>query len=301
VLETLALVTCDPVPEGADESSLEAGLLEAGVAFRWVAWDDPTTSWANYDAVLIRTTWDYHHRLAEFLAWADRVEQVTRLVNPASVLRWNSHKGYLLELEGAGVAVIPSVVVPRSAGTALVDVVGGAGWSLDADVVVKPAVSVGSLGAERGLADDARVVDAFRTLVESGDTLVQPFLPEVVSTGETSTVFVAGGVSHALVKVPARGDYRSQPEWGGQLRGIDPPAACIELGAAAIRVAEHAVGSPIFYARVDTIELDGSPRLIELELIEPDLFYRYSPPGAAVALGHALQTLLHDITGPVAR
>ncbi len=292
MMRPVALVTCDPTPAGANESALEAGLHDAGIPFTWVAWDDPNAEWAAYDAVLIRTTWDYHHRLAEFLAWADRVARVTRLLNPAPVLRWNSHKGYLLELARAGVAVIPSVVVPRAAEPELVDIVATAGWSAGVDVVVKPAVSVGSLGAERGLADDASVAAAFRALVKKGDTLVQPFLPEVAITGETSTIFVAGKLSHALVKVPASGDYRSQPEWGGQLRGVDARPACVELGMAAIRVAEQTSGAPIFYARVDTIDLDGSPRLIELELIEPDLFYRYAPSGAARGFGQSLRTFL---------
>ncbi len=290
----IALATCDPLPVEADESAIEAALSAAGVPYEWAVWDDPGVAWAGFAAVVIRTTWDYHRRLDEYLAWARAVGAVTSLWNPAELVVWNSHKGYLADLAAAGIVTVPTEVVPAAGPCPpLGEIVAARGWPPGGEVVVKPAVSVGSLGASRGPSDDPSLHAALAALVAEGDALVQPFLPEVTTAGEVSTVFVDGAVTHALRKVPSAGDYRSQPEWGGRLEGIPPRRDCVALGRDALAAVADRFGVEPLYARVDTIDLDGRPHLIELEIIEPDLFFGFGPPEAAAAFAAALRRLSH--------
>jgi hypothetical protein len=298
----LALATCAELHAQADEAPLGAALGAAGIAFRWAVWDDADEDWSAYDAVVIRTTWDYADDPERFRAWAGRVDSLTRLWNPAAVVAWNSHKRYLLELGAAGVAITPTLLVdgPRAAragdgagagdagtGEDLGARIAAAGWerAAAAGLVVKPAESVGSIGLSMwGPADLAGAAAAVADLRRAGhDVLVQPLLPAITAAGETSVIFVDGAVSHAVCKVPAEGDIRSQPEHGGRLRAVVPTSAQVALGADAIAAARARVDcgdEPFLYARVDCVDHDGEPVLMELELIEPDLFVGFDAAAA---------------------
>jgi glutathione synthase/RimK-type ligase-like ATP-grasp enzyme len=242
-----------------------------------VVWNDPTADWAGYDAVWIRSTWDYTERYAAFLDWLDVVEAATDVWNPAPVMRWNSHKSYLLDLAERGVDVVPTTLV-REGDTLVLDrILDEQGWT---DAVVKPAVSVGAIGASR-----VHRVDAAGWTPEPhlGDLLVQPLMAGVAE-GETSMIAIDGQVTHAVRKIPEAGDFRVHVEYGGREVVHQPEPAELELAARAL----EAVGRPLLYARVDCVATEEGPRLMELELIEPSLFLPLAPPAALAGLGDAV-------------
>ena len=270
---SVALATC-AAPRHADERPLEDALRAAGVRWRWARWDDPAVDWSAFDAVLVRTTWDYHHRVEEFTAWAAAVDARTRLWNPSPVIRWNSHKRYLLQLAAAGVPVVPTALVAHGAPSE------EALRSHGGTVVVKPAVSAGSKGTVKGEVTDAAVRDALAAGLAVGDVLVQPFLPEIAVEGERSLVVFDGAPSHQIRKRPAAGDFRVQPQFDAVLEPEDigeREAVLAETALAAARRLLDLAEDSLLYARVDSVRVDGAPVLMELELIEPDLGFDLVP------------------------
>lgn len=258
----VALVDCLdlPVPDVDREVLLEA-LTRAGLRAAWWSWDDGATDWTGTGLAVVRSPWNYSGQLDAFLDWVDRTEAATTLLNPPSIIRWNAHKSYLLDLAAAGVAVVPTHLARVGEWRVAGDAVAAAGWS---ELVVKPAVGVGAIGAFRvpagALAPTVPPPDV--------DVLVQPFVPSITTRGETSVVVFDGAVSHAVCKVPATGDYRVHEQYGGQVQPVPPSEAELELVARSL----DAAGDDLLYARVDLVEWDGAPHVMELELIEPSLF-----------------------------
>ena len=178
--------------------------------------------------MVVRSPWDYFDHLDRFLRWVDDVEAATRIVNPATVIRWNSHKGYLAEMGERGVPVLPDDSCSSRGTTDAADQLAACGW---ADVVVKPAVDGGArqtLRADPALAEAAAHVER---LVAVGDVVVQPYAPQI-EAGETSLLFFGGAFSHAVRKVPAEGDYRVQAHHGGTEHPHEPTPAELETARA---------------------------------------------------------------------
>jgi hypothetical protein len=253
------------------------GLIEAfaaaGVDAAVAVWDDPAVDWSGRDLVWIRETWDYTRAPGAFLGWADHVASVTCLVNPPEIVRWNHHKGYLLDLAADGVPVVPTVLVATG-----LDAPGIPEWP---ELVVKPAIGVGGDGAFRVRAGSDELARALAELGRLGDVLVQPFLPSVVEIGETSLVMLGEDVTHAVRKAPATGEFRVHEERGGTYRMVEPTDAQIELARRAVRAATERCGVPPAYARADMADgPGGEPLVMELELIEPSLYLHHAP-GAA--------------------
>jgi hypothetical protein len=250
----------------------DAGLVEAlrsrGLHARWLSWDDPDTERA--DVVVLRATWDYIDRLDEFLAWTRRVPN---LLNAPDVVAWNTDKRYLADLAAAGVPTVPSRFFAP-----------GERLSLDGgEVVVKPAVGAGSVGAQRFIDPDAAREHA-ATLQDAGRTvLVQPYDPRIAD-GETAMVFLAGEQSHAFTKGPILPPPGHRPEFDDSgtyaeesLRAAEPDFELWDVGHAALAAAGAHLGiapSEFLYARVDVIGGPRDPRLLELELVEPSLGWR---------------------------
>ncbi|MFN7148666.1 MAG: RimK family alpha-L-glutamate ligase [Microthrixaceae bacterium] len=268
-----------------DAQVLGAALDAFGVQHGPAVWDDPEVDWAGFDLVVVRSTWDYTARREEFLAWADSVESVTRLANPASVLRWNTDKRYLGELAAAGVRVVPTTYLLAEEDRGPVDpfVVSDHGG----DIVVKPTVSAGSQDTARYAPADAAAAAAHaRALLDAGrDVMVQPYLHRVDQVGETGMVVLSGELSHGFAKAALlRGgtadvDGLFAPE---QITPRVPGADEVELAFRTLEAATAILGvDRLLYARVDVLpDDDGRPSLLELELTEPSWFLEQSP-GAA--------------------
>ena len=283
VTHRIAITTTDPAFVYPDPEAhlLAEALSPRGHEAETVAWD-ADIGWAAYDLVVVRSPWDYFERLEEFLGWVDHVAEVSRIVNPATVIRWNSHKGYLAELGEAGVPVLPTLAVPAGTVEAAA-ALAATGWD---DVVLKPAVDGGARKALRAPAASPAATAHLERLVEAGDVIVQPYA-RGVEDGEVSLLFFGGRLSHAVRKVPAPGDYRVQAHHGGSEQPHRATAAELEVAAAALALAPGA----LTYARADLIDVDGQPTLMELELIEPDLFFRADP----AALGRLADAVLAEL------
>jgi glutathione synthase/RimK-type ligase-like ATP-grasp enzyme len=260
-----------------------AALREAGLAVELARWDDAGVDWASFDLVVVRSCWDYAWRLEEFLAWA---ETVPRLRNRVEVLRWNTDKVYLRDLERAGLPVVPTVWDPAGAG----ELPDAAEW------VVKPSVSAGSRDTARW-DTAAAVLEHVAELTGAGRTaMVQPYLASVDALGETAMLFIGGQFSHAVRKGPllAAGEgVRQDRNSRGDLRPVVPTAAQLEVAEAVLDAVPALVGvgdSPL-YARIDLVEdTDGRPVVLELELTEPSLFLPQAP-AAAVTFAEAVAAL----------
>lgn len=260
----VVLATAREMPHGPDPETplLLTALAERGVSATMEPWG--TDASMRGRLVVVRTTWDYTSQCEDFVSWARAVAAETRLVNPIDVLEWNSHKSYLLDLAYAAVPVIPTALVSRQASDADQR---AALEEYEGEVVIKPAVSVGAIGTLLVGALSPEAADHLRSLVESGDALVQPFEPTVVD-GEVSLIYFGGEFSHAVRKVPADGDFRVQIYHGGTVESHVATAEELEVGTAALA----AVSADLAYARVDLLATDRGPAVMELELIEPQLF-----------------------------
>ncbi|MGC5052067.1 ATP-grasp domain-containing protein [Micromonospora sp. DT48] len=289
----VALITCTELADLDDDDRLVLAPLAArGITVDAVVWDDPSVDWARYDLSVLRSPWDYSSRRDEFVAWAARVP---RLANPADVVRWNTDKRYLDRLAAAGVPTVPTGwVLP------------GEPWQPPADhgeYVIKPAVSAGSQDTGRyDLADpehrDLAVAHVRRLGAADRVAMVQPYLREVDTAGETALLFLAGPAgltySHAIRKGPMLTGPDEGVEALYKVEEITPRTAQpAQLAVAAQTLAAVPGGSDrLLYARVDLIPgPDGAPVLVELELTEPSLFLGHAD-GAAERLADAIRVHL---------
>jgi glutathione synthase/RimK-type ligase-like ATP-grasp enzyme len=263
----IALASSARAPEAmGGEPLLHKALTERGAAPEWVVWNDPAADWPAYDLVVLRATWDYPDHIDAFRDWIRNPAVATRIVNPPNLVLPNLHKGYLADL---GELAVPTVVVP-------------AGMTIDlhrlrwASVVVKPAVAVGGTGAVR--VRDQRDLDML-TLAPGGgvDVIVQPYLAGVERWGETSVVFIGGEPTHAVRKRAAEGEFRIHEHWGGTDEPITPADDEIDVGRATLATLRTVPA----YARVDLIRDEQQrPRVVELELVEPYLWFEIAPHAA---------------------
>ena len=265
----IVLAGCSALVEGdGDDAGLIPALRSRGLHARWLSWDDPATLEA--DLVIPRATWDYTERLEEFLAWTRRVPH---LVNAPAVVAWNTDKRYLADLDAAGVPIVPSAFF-------------GPGETVGipaGQVVVKPAIGAGSVGAQRFTDEELAREHAHALQADGHTALVQPYDPRIAD-GETALVFVGGRQSHAFNKgplLPPPGQLTALDASGTfaeeTLRPADPDFELWDVGHAALAAAAARLGVDVgefLYARVDVIGGPDDPRLLELELVEPSLGWR---------------------------
>jgi glutathione synthase/RimK-type ligase-like ATP-grasp enzyme len=265
----VALASCTTLskPDEDEAPALEA-LRAAGLTAASWAWDDPAVDFSAARLTVLRATWNYSVRPVDFLAWAERTAARSRLWNPLDVVRWNHHKSYLLDLEAAGVPVVQTALLRRGAPTTLRDVAAKRGWDV---VVVKPAISAGSRGTRRFELDAAGEAGEkhLAALLSGGDALVQPFVPSVEGYGERATIWIDGELTHAV---------RKSPRFAGQQESVTGPFPVSDAEATvarrAVAVVKELKRLDLLYARVDMAPgLGGEPRVMELELIEPSLFF----------------------------
>ncbi len=272
----VALVTSSAFPHlYEDDLLLVAALEEISVDSRPAVWSDPTVDWLAFDALVIRSPWDYFERLDEFRPWLDaRIASGVRMCNSSEIIDWNFDKRYLQDLAAAGVLLVPTIVVPRGESPDIVALARARGWE---EIVVKPTISGGAYGTHRfrlDAADEYRD-DIARTLSDRG-LLIQPFLPEILSAGELSLLFFDGVFSHAVCKRPKVGDYRVQFVFGGTSETVDVRDEWIAEARACIAAAP---ALPV-YARVDGVIQDGKFLLMEFEVFEPLMFLNRHPLAA---------------------
>jgi glutathione synthase/RimK-type ligase-like ATP-grasp enzyme len=279
---TVALATSAALPGLAPDDRLLLRALRArGLAAEPVVWEDRHYDWAAAAVCVIRSAWDYAYRRQEFLAWVERVAAVIPLWNPAPVVVWNTHKRYLVDLAARGVPTVPTRVLPAGMHTTVRAVRQETGWG---DLIIKAAVAQTGRYLLRVPGDrEAEGQRHLDRLLPAEDMLAQPFLPGVTREGETSLVYVDGTFSHATRKRPAAGDFRVHDDFDGSLDPVTPSRPQRDVAEAALA----AVESPVLYARVDLVPGPDGPVVMELELVEPDL-YLATAHGAAERLAAAV-------------
>lgn len=282
---TVLLATFDLKPDGEPAGHLlPEALATVGVDATWAAWSDRGVDWAGADLVVIRSTWDYHRRLPEFLGWVRRVERDARLLGRADVVAWNADKAYLVGL-GEHVPVVPTLLA--DAGT-LRDVLVRA-LARHGRVVVKPRTGAGGAGVVvAARADDPRLSAL------TGDAwLLQPLVPSVRTTGERSLFVLDGRVVSQVDKVAAGEDdeVRVHPRYGGRMAQVEPDPAAVALAERTLGVVGGLHGGPLPYGRVDLLEVDGELRVSEVELIEPGLYLDLVPANATAFAATVMRAL----------
>jgi len=256
-----------------DDDRLVADVLRAaGVTVSAAAWDDPSVAWSQCDVVVIRSTWNYHLQPAVYAQWLQSLHATgTALWNPADVVLGNLNKRYLADWARRGIEVVPSQYVSAGDLDRLPQLLDARGWN---EAVIKPAVSASAHDTWRtsratANADQSRFAEQCRL----NDVLVQPYLREVTSQGEWSMVFFADAFSHAALKRPAPGDFRVQGHFGGHsVPGVPHPTLLAQAHAVL-----SMIETPLLYARVDGVDVNGRFVLMELEINEPCLFLGFSP------------------------
>lgn len=272
----VTLATCAALPDGDEDGELLLSALErAGVPARWRAWTDPAVDWTA-GLTVVRSTWDYTDRPEEFLAWT---RSVPRLANAAEVIAWSSDKTYLADLRSLDVPIVPTVFAEPGQAPALPG---------DAEYVVKPSVGAGSRGAGRFAAGDTSGGRAHVEMLHAAGrtVLVQPYLVDVDTVGETALIYFEGRFSHAITKGAMLPEGTVHPHAGHELyveERITPHVATdaeVAVGGRAIAVLHERFGADLLYTRVDLLPGPDGPVIIELEVVEPSLFLGYAD-GAA--------------------
>lgn len=284
VTHRLAIATSSMIGDiHPDDGHLAASLRHLGIEAVACVWNDPNVEWSLYDAVLMRSTWDYFKHYAAFIEWLEKLPIPT--INPKELLRWNSDKRYLRELAAKGIDIIPTSI---ASGTGLQP------WLAamqGREIVIKPTTSGTAWHTARGIVGDPVFDQAAAQLPREFEYLVQPFVPEVVSDGELSLLFFDHEYSHAVIKRPAVGDYRVQSEFGGTAEHFEPDATLIASAKRVLSAAAELGYADVAYARVDGVISEGRFLLMELEMIEP-LLHLGSRPEAAERFAHNLQKRL---------
>jgi glutathione synthase/RimK-type ligase-like ATP-grasp enzyme len=289
----VALATYSRAPQLApDDQLLPPALASLGISGDPVVWSNDLVAWSEFDAVVVRSCWDYHLHFAEFLAWLARLDASgVTVLNSSSLLRWNADKRYLLDLAQRGVATIPTMIVPRGRACDVESLALAEGWSR---FVLKPTVSASGYethALRAPLNDAAR--DAIAKVTTMGDALLQPFVEEVPRSGEYSFTFIDGAFSHATLKRATEGEFRVQTEHGGSVEPVEAPPALVEQATHVVSVLPE---TPL-YARVDGIARGSAFLLMELELIEPNLFLGEGR-GAAERLAAAIARRVSHLGAP---
>jgi glutathione synthase/RimK-type ligase-like ATP-grasp enzyme len=264
----IVFVTYKDEPLLFEDDQLIADYLESkNIRVSPIPWDDETIDWTLFDAVVIRSAWDYIHRATEFNLWLERLKTLgVKLFNPISVIQWNQHKSYFVDFSERGILVPSFQYCPAKSKFELSTIIKENGWD---KAVVKPAVSAGSFNTwvveKENLANSQK---RFAELLQTNDMIVQEFMKEVLTEGEWSLLFFNKKFSHAIIKKPKSGDFRVQAKFGGSAEPIIADEKIIEQAAKIL----NSIDEPLLYARVDGLVLNGDFYLMELELIEPVLF-----------------------------
>jgi glutathione synthase/RimK-type ligase-like ATP-grasp enzyme len=267
----ISFVTNEAWPSLTPDDQLLADYLRnKGVLVTASIWNDKHIDWSMFDAIILRSTWDYHQKIDEFKVWLKRLEAASRpVLNPVSIVKWNLNKGYLVELHDAEKHVPPFAFCRQNSNESLQQLFETRGF---AKAVVKPAVSGGSFNT--WVSDASSAIDdepKFKAMLDTGDVIVQKFMDEIVDEGELSLMFFNKKYSHTILKRAKQGDFRVQSKFGGTVEKFEPAQEIVQYAESLLTE----IKEPLLYARVDGVVSNGRFYLMELELIEPALFMEY--------------------------
>lgn len=264
----VGILTCARLPELLESDQKLIPLFKQyNINAKAVIWDDDSIDWTTFDYLLFRNTWDYYQKENAFNDWLKKMESLgIKTLNPLAVIQQNKHKFYLKELEKKGVLILPTIFLEKNSKKNLENILPES-WK---KIVIKPAFSAGSYLTK--LVDRSElesIQKEFEEHFETKDFLLQDFRPEIKELGETSLIFFNGNFSHAINKKPIEGDFRVQIQYGGNYTLVEPSIELITQAQAILKQ----IPEKLLYARIDGIVKDKHLHLMEIELIEPDLYF----------------------------
>ncbi|WP_462253443.1 ATP-grasp domain-containing protein [Ekhidna sp.] len=268
-----------------DRLVMEA-LDKRGFSTKKVAWSDESFDWSSTKIALFRTTWDYAEKFTAFSDWLMEVSMLTKLVNDYETIIWNLDKHYLEDLKNEGVRIVETYFVEPGDNRSLAQIHQELGWN---HTVLKPAISAAAKDTFKLTEDNLNQYEArFSELIKDETMMIQPFQNDVVNRGEISLMLIGGEYTHAVLKVAKQGDFRVQDDFGGTVEDYDPTQEEIDLAIKAVKACEY---MPL-YARVDIVnDNNGNPAISELELVEPEMWFRKNH-SSAEALASEVAKLL---------
>lgn len=266
----IALVTYDRLPElTPDDQILYAYLKSKGLEVTIVIWNDPNVQWLTYDQIIIRSTWDYFEYPDVFKDWLTSLELMhAPVLNPLSILQWNMDKNYFDQFSSGNFRIPPYQIVKKNSNTDLHSIIHDNDWK---KAVVKPTIAGGAYNTwvtQGGSSDQLRLT----TQLKQGDVIIQKYIEEISTRGEVSLIYFDKQYSHAILKRPQKGDFRVQSQYGGSIEKYFPTPQLLYLTQSIL----ESIPEDLLYARIDGIvNEDGTFLLMELELIEPNLFFAF--------------------------
>ncbi len=274
----LAILTSERVPNLLEyDQKLVKELLKYDIIAEAVIWETQSSKLLNFDAALFRTTWGYHEKFHAFLVFLDYLDSLKiPVLNPVRIIRKNLHKYYLRELPSFDVPIIDTVFVDKSSDISLQSLITDKNWD---KFIIKPAVSAGAYKTHliNNYSEDGSE-GIFRALVLNYDLLIQKYIPEIKTDGEWSTIFFNRDYHYTVNKIPKHGDFRVQTLFDGTYTVCNPPDNVLDVSK---RAAELFLDECL-YVRVDGVRSNGQFLIMEIEMIEPDIYLDYHPEGIPI-------------------
>lgn len=267
----IALLTCESLPHltPADQLLIPE-LAKHHITAKAVIWNDKTVHWNDFDYLIFRNTWDYFEKETEFNLWLDQIEKLgIKTLNSIEIIKQNKHKFYLRELQKKGVRIIPTIFIDKTHHLKLSEII-PTDWK---KAVIKPAFSGGAYQTSVfDISDIEKINGEYKSIASQKELLLQEFIPEIQTLGETSFIFFNKKFSHCINKKPVDGDFRVQIQFGGKYTLAQPSSDLIEKAQQIVDLFPE----DLLYARVDGIIIENELHLMEIECIEPDLYFNLS-------------------------
>lgn len=267
----IALLTCEKLPNlTPTDQLLIPELAKHNLQAQAVIWDDQTIDWRHFDYLIFRNTWDYYEKETAFNLWLNKIEKLgIKTLNALEIIKQNKHKFYLREFKNQGVNILPTVFIEKTNSLNLKEII-PPHWK---KAVIKPAFSAGSYLTEVfDVSNIDKINQQYQAIAAEKELLLQEFMPQIQTEGETSFIFFNKKFSHSINKKPAQGDFRIQVQFGGQYTAFEPSSDLIRQAQKIVDL----FPSDLLYARVDGIIINNELQLMEIECIEPDLYFNYS-------------------------
>lgn len=267
----IAILTCEKLPDlNPEDQKIIPALAQYNIQATAAIWSDKTINWSEFDYLVFRNTWDYFEKETEFKIWLNQIAQLEiKTLNPIVTIKQNIHKFYLREMEQQGITILPTVFIDKTNNLNLTELI-PAHWN---KAVIKPAFSAGSYLTEVFEKSGIQAIsDKYKSIAAEKELLLQEFMPEIQTLGETSFIFFNKKFSHAVNKKPVDGDFRVQSLFGGKYTLVHPSSEMIKKAQKVVDTFQE----DLLYARVDGILIDHELYLMEIECIEPDLYFNLS-------------------------
>ncbi len=264
----IAILTCQNIPNlNESDQLLIPSLKKNNIDAKAVIWNDPYINWYDFDVLIFRNTWDYYEKQIEFDLWLEKIEKLgIKTLNSISIINQNKHKFYLQDFEKQGIKILPTIFINKTENLNLSSIIPNH-WK---KAVIKPAYSGGSYQTELfNIEDINQINQQYISIASEKELLLQEFMPEIKTLGETSFIFFNKKFSHAVNKQAVNGDFRIQQQFGGIYTLIEVNLEIINK----VQKIVNTFSENLLYCRVDGIIIDNELHLMEVECLEPDLYF----------------------------